>query len=113
MARPWQHKADHRPWMKEKHQDFGTTRQHVPEYHTRRWRTIRAVYLREHPLCVMCFDRGRAVPAKICDHIKPIDTTKDFWEQSTPNNLQGLCRRCHQQKTNKEIAYRRKSGTTR
>jgi 5-methylcytosine-specific restriction enzyme A len=59
-----------------------------------RWRTLRARYLRQHPLCVMCEARGYTVAAHVVDHIVRHEGTRDpkFWAWS---NLQALCARCH------------------
>ena len=68
----------------------------------RRWMTIRARYLREHPLCVECQRRGYAIPATELDHIIPlIDGGKD-----DPSNYQGLCETHHKEKTAEEARAR-------
>ena len=66
-----------------------------------RWRKYRAVFLREHPLCVACQRAGRLTAALHVDHITPVDGDSDplFWDES---NHQGLCASCHSQKTAKE-----------
>jgi 5-methylcytosine-specific restriction protein A len=52
-----------------------------------RWRRERAIYLRLHPLCVMC--RPRAVPARVVDHKVPHrGDQKLFWNHE---NWQSLC----------------------
>ena len=49
----------------------------------------------EHCLCVMC---GR--PAQCTDHIVPFRGDEELkWNE---NNLQSLCKRCHDQKTARE-----------
>lgn len=56
-----------------------------------KWRRIRAAYLRKHPNCVVCDE-----PATTVDHIiSRRDGGTDRWE-----NLQALCHRHHNQKTN-------------
>lgn len=66
--------------------------------YTPEWDKYRLMYLKEHPLCVMCESKGIYKPAKIVDHIIPIDGGGDvlFWPQS---NHQGLCTSCHSHKT--------------
>lgn len=60
-----------------------------------RWRKLRGMYLRSHPVCVVCRDAGRIVEATEVDHIvaKRAGGT-DHW-----NNLQALCKPCHSRKT--------------
>ena len=62
-------------------------------YETTRWRKLRLIHLGASPLCRMCADQGRIVPARVVDHIKPHrgDETL-FWDSS---NLQSLCAPCH------------------
>lgn len=68
----------------------------------RRWRKARARYLQEHPLCEECDHAGRVVPATVVDHIVPHrGDQKLFWDE---NNWQGLCKRCHDKKTQRELA---------
>ena len=58
----------------------------------RKWRRIRAQYLRLHPRCVVCGE-----PATEVDHIVPLadgGTNKH-------GNLQALCKSHHSQKTNR------------
>ncbi len=57
-----------------------------------KWRRVRAMYLRRHPVCVGD-DCGR--PAEEVDHILPLaDGGTHKWE-----NLQALCKSCHSKKT--------------
>ena len=59
-----------------------------------RWAKARATYLRSHPLCVMCRERGRLVPATVVDHIKAHKGDQDlFWD--VEGNWQSLCAPCH------------------
>jgi len=62
------------------------------------WRRLRKLFLREHPLCVLC----RAAPAVHVDHIEPI--TPENWNVIglKESNLQSLCLRCHNRKTAKQ-----------
>jgi len=61
--------------------------QHKALYGTARWKAIRALHLRQSPICVYC---GRA--ATVADHVEPHkgDLTK-FYEGA----LQSLCKPCH------------------
>ena len=66
------------------------------------WRKLRRMVLAESPLCVDPFKahKGQAVPASEVDHIVPLRRggTNAF------DNLQTLCRPCHQRKTAEETA---------
>lgn len=58
-----------------------------------RWRAARAAYLRKHPLCVKCAEKGRHALAAVVDHIIPHKGDKSlFWDSS---NWQPLCYNCH------------------
>uniref|UniRef100_A0A3B0LZ02 HNH nuclease domain-containing protein n=1 Tax=Arsenophonus endosymbiont of Trialeurodes vaporariorum TaxID=235567 RepID=A0A3B0LZ02_9GAMM len=41
--------------------------------YTPQWDKYRLIYLKAHPLCVMCESKGIYTPAKIVDHIIPIE----------------------------------------
>ena len=65
-----------------------------------RWRSARAAFLLEHPLCVECLKNGKVEQATDVDHIKPHRGDVNlFWDQS---NWQPLCHACHSRKTAKE-----------
>lgn len=73
---------------------------HDSWYSDPRWRRIRAVHLKREPLCADCMARGTLTPASIVDHIIP---HLGNWQTFTDhNNLQSLCKRCHDQKTARE-----------
>lgn len=62
-----------------------------------RWRKARAAFLRTHPLCVRCFERGQLTKATVVDHIRPHRGDPAlFWDTS---NWQSLCKPCHDRKT--------------
>ncbi|EEG10289.1 HNH endonuclease [Pseudogulbenkiania ferrooxidans] len=62
-----------------------------------KWRRARESYLREHPLCVECRQRGFIEAATVVDHITPHKgDQKLFWSRS---NWQSLCKPCHDRKT--------------
>ncbi|HGH5396612.1 putative prophage holin [Klebsiella pneumoniae] len=65
------------------------------------WEKYRAQYLKRYPLCVECQKQGLFVPAKIVDHIIPIDGGDDvlFWPEW---NHQALCQTHHNQKTTQQ-----------
>jgi 5-methylcytosine-specific restriction protein A len=57
----------------------------------RHWRKVRAVYLSKHPLCELCQQAGKLVPATEVHHkIAIADGGTD-----ADDNLQALCKPCH------------------
>lgn len=65
-----------------------------------RWRKYRAWYLKRHPLCRHCEEKGRLTPATVVDHIEPHKGDQQkFWDFK---NHQGLCKPCHDSKTARE-----------
>ena len=69
-------------------------------YATQRWQDIRRAVLLDHPWCAACLKNGVHTPAQVVDHIKPHkgDATLFF----DVDNLQPLCKSCHDAKTAKE-----------
>lgn len=64
------------------------------------WRKAREGYLRSHPLCVACKERGIVSAAEHVDHIEPHNGDQQkFWDKG---NWQGLCTPCHSRKTASE-----------
>lgn len=81
-------------------------------YQSAVWRCVRARHLRDHPNGVVC-----GAPAKIVDHIRP---RSEGGADLDPANLQSLCRKHHQAKTqaeskrgNKRAAERRRIERSR
>ena len=60
----------------------------------RRLQERRAWWFRQHPLCVLCFEKGRAVIARELDHIVPIS---EGGAEHDPNNWRSLCHDCNQE----------------
>jgi 5-methylcytosine-specific restriction enzyme A len=74
-----------------------------PEHYTTgHWHKLRLVVLRAEPLCRICKSEGRTEAATVVDHIKPLA------EGGTDarDNLQPLCKQCHDMKTVREVARR-------
>jgi 5-methylcytosine-specific restriction enzyme A len=62
-------------------------------YGSAHWQRLRALQLKQHPLCRFCLEgRGAVVPASIADHVEPHrgDPNKFFLGE-----LQSLCKPCH------------------
>jgi 5-methylcytosine-specific restriction enzyme A len=65
-------------------------------YSSTRWRSLRKAFLAEHPLCEDCRAAGRVTPAIDVHHVldrKPNPDKAFDWD-----NLQALCRECHNAK---------------
>lgn len=69
-------------------------------YNTSTWRSLRVLFLKEHPLCVICREAKRLTPATEVDHIKPHKGDLNLFFE--PSNLQPLCKPCHSRKTARE-----------
>lgn len=69
-------------------------------YNFSHWQRLRKHVLTKQPLCVICLKEKRITPATVVDHIKPHKgDVKLFFDI---NNLQPLCKGCHDRKTAKE-----------
>lgn len=67
-------------------------------YKTKRWRTSRALFLKNNPQCVFCGQK-----ANVVDHIDRHQGNLDlFWN---PINWQPLCKLCHDN-VKRRIEYR-------
>lgn len=71
-----------------------------------RWRKLRALVLAEEPLCRECSKAGRIAAARIVDHIVP----KAEGGGDERSNLQPLCLRCSNDKTQREAQRGRAKG---
>lgn len=63
-------------------------------YQSPRWKALRKWYRIANPLCVVCGDAMQDI-----DHIVPLSQGGDPYDI---DNLQSLCRRCHNDKTNED-----------
>lgn len=55
------------------------------------WHRIRALYVKQHPLCERCLKEGRITPVEEVHHILPVKQggSNDF------SNLMSVCKSCH------------------
>lgn len=68
-------------------------------YATKRWHSRTRHQLYQHPLCVMCLDKGYIVAARVVDHVIAHKGNANlFWF----GELQSLCASCHNS-TKKQI----------
>jgi 5-methylcytosine-specific restriction enzyme A len=61
----------------------------------RKWKRIRALHLKAHPLCAFCQAQGKAVAADVVDHV--IEHAGDINAFFT-GELRSLCRPCHERR---------------
>ena len=81
-------------------------------YTTARWRRIRELQLKHHPLCAYCLARKKTTPATVCDHVEP---HRGDINKFRLGKLQSLCKTCHDG-AKREIelhGYRRDIGLVR
>jgi 5-methylcytosine-specific restriction protein A len=88
------------PRKKWKRQDGDAKRKERQRiYDTARWRSLRAAYLMEHPLCERCKENGRIKSAEDVHHRRTFVGIADFSEQKAVaydyENLMAVCRQCH------------------
>ena len=75
------------------------------------WKKLSRIFLAKNPLCVGCEAEGLTRPARVVDHILPFLMFPE--KRYDENNLQALCRKCHNQKGGYEkrgefVDYRKK-----
>ena len=98
-VRPPIHRPVGRRDKQERDRDYARTRDPVSRalYRSKRWRTERAAFLHEHPLCVECERHDLIRLAGVVDHVDPHDGNETvFWDRS---RWQALCASCHGRKT--------------
>src|ERR1019366_2644018 len=61
------------------------------------WRRFRAMFLRRHPLCADCMERGIPVQAVDVHHVKKLRDHPGL--RCVEKNCIGLCHGCHSAKT--------------
>ncbi len=102
-----QHKHKHKPQTHSKQQNSRastTVNDHI--YQSAKWRNLRARKAKESPLCENCLTYTIIKPVEVVDHIKPL---LDYPVLAFVfSNLQSLCHQCHNDKTAKETAERKK-----
>ncbi len=69
-------------------------------YQTKRWKQLRISKLYDDPLCELCLSHGVRTPAEDVHHVISFMSTDDKYRRHRlaydRNNLQSLCRACHQ-----------------
>ena len=70
-------------------------------YYTARWNALKTQVRSEEPCCQACARAGLSTPTEDIDHIQPHRSDAALFFERT--NLQGLCKRCHAQKTRRGL----------
>mgnify|MGYP003144591957 CR=1 FL=1 len=87
-------------YIKDKAKAFtGMDKSNASFYNSRTWRKLRLMILNKQPVCKMCEDKGKVTSSTVVDHIIPINKGG---AKLNPDNLQGLCFRCHSIKSSKD-----------
>ena len=89
-------KTVQRPWQKNKEPFAGRKNPNKKFYQSSAWRSLRAKFIAAHPLCAECQKKGVVTPARVVDHILPINMGGAALSE---DNLQALCDRCHNAKS--------------
>ena len=71
------------------------SRVHDERYNSRRWRNLRANFIKQYPICQALNCKALAT---VCDHITPVVDGGDFWN----GPFQSLCARHHNAKSSRE-----------
>lgn len=92
---PWAAKT--KQSKKRKHDKTMPCRRYQKLYSRKAWKELRHSHLMSNPLCVQCLANGISKAAVVCDHIEPHKgNVTMFFDR---DNLQSLCKRCHDKKT--------------
>ena len=83
----------YKPYPEKNKSQWNTT---TFNYHHTSWRKLRKDVLDFEPLCRKCKEKGLLVVATVVDHIDPISNGGDAWDKE---NLQPLCKTCHNSKS--------------
>lgn len=94
---PYLQKATHENRRRREGDDL-KRKKRMKIYTSRKWRAMSEWYIKCHPFCEKCLQKGLYVPA-VDVHHKDSFTKYDGLEMIAktydPNNLMALCKRCH------------------
>jgi 5-methylcytosine-specific restriction protein A len=76
-------------------------------YNTTEWRKLRETYIKAHPVCEECLNKGRVTPATSVHHknspFKNGNCNKSLFLDY--NNLEAVCHECHSEIHNREQGH--------
>ena len=89
-----EHQAQHEMLRQENNRQYNRQRgSAASQGYDADWHRARTAYIRSHPLCEICLQGGRVVPAVLVHHLKPL---REGGARLNPDNLQALCNDCHE-----------------
>ena len=73
-------------------------------YQNTTWRKLRNTYLKQHPICEKCLEKGKITPATSVHHVRSPFSNGDvnFNLLLDANNLMSVCHLCHAEIHNRE-----------
>lgn len=76
-------------------------------YNTTEWRKLREVYMRQHPICEKCLEKGKITPAEDIHHkISPFRGGEvNYGLLLDHDNLMAVCKECHAEIHNKQQGH--------
>jgi 5-methylcytosine-specific restriction protein A len=74
-------------------------------YHSNEWMKLSKIVRQEEKFCRSCSKKGVWTITDVADHILPVDAYP--YKALDRDNVQGLCHRCHNEKTAKEVRAKR------
>ena len=77
-------------------------------YNSRHWQRLRLMVLKDEPFCRYCAELKKITPAEMVDHILPVKDRPDL--AFVYDNLQPLCRDCHDSVKRREEATGKRIG---
>lgn len=82
---------EHAKVMNKTYEKYGRDKEAVRRRYGRAWKRIRDSYVKTHPFCELCFEKGMIVPVEEVHHKVPLAEggTHDR------SNLISLCKSCH------------------
>ena len=85
--------------VKEEPTPYKHNNQSLKYYHSILWLNLRNWYIKNHPFCELCLEKGIVKEAEDCHHKKPFldgKTDNERWKLLLDeDNLQALCSKCH------------------
>lgn len=82
---------EHQKEMNARYEKYGRDRKTTKRRYGKNWKIIRDAYVKRHPFCELCFQKGRLVTVEEVHHIVPLSEggTNEY------SNLISLCKSCH------------------
>ena len=85
------HCEKHQKERDEQYEKYGRDRATIKRRYGKNWKIIRDAYVKKHPFCELCFQKGVLVPVEEVHHILPLAEGG----ANDNDNLISLCKSCH------------------